>query len=136
MSAMAAIATDGLVSCEFTTQTVDSDILYDFIRGSLIPQMNSFDGTSPKSVLIMDNCSIHHVPEIASLLRNAGILVLFLPPYSPDYNPIEEAFSFVKSYLRKHDELVQVLSNPISVVQSAFHSISPHHCLQWIRHSG
>jgi len=41
------------------------------------------------------------------LLHNAGILVLFLPPYSPVLNPAEEAFSYIKSYLKKHDEMLQ-----------------------------
>ncbi len=58
--------------------------------------MNSFDGTSSKSVIVLDNCSIHHVPEVIKLLEDAGILVMFLPPYSPDFNPIEETFSSVK----------------------------------------
>ena len=73
---------------------------YNFVRGSLIPNMNPFDGSSPKSIVVMDNCSIHHVQEVANLFQSTGILVMFLPPYSPDYNPVEEAFSFVKYYLK------------------------------------
>ena len=65
ISAIVAIASDGVVSVQLTTSTVDSDLFFDYIRGSLIPQMNSFDGTSPKSVVIMDNCSIHHISEVA-----------------------------------------------------------------------
>lgn len=51
----------------------------------------------------MDNCSVHHVPEVKGMFMNVGIPVFFLPPYSPDYNPIEEMFSYVKTYLRRHD---------------------------------
>ena len=91
ISAIAAIATDGIVSLELYAGTTNSDIFYDFVRGSLIPQMSTFNGTNHKSIVIMDNCSIHHVPEVKRLFLNAGILVIFLPPYSPDYNPIEEA---------------------------------------------
>ena len=64
ISAIAAIATDGLVALELTAETVNSDFFFDYIRGSLIPQMNQFDGVSPKSIVIMDNCSIHHVAEV------------------------------------------------------------------------
>ena len=136
-SAIAAIATDGLVAIsEPTSSTIDSESFFDFIRGSLIPQMNSFDGSSPKSIVIMDNCTIHHVPEVKSMFDDVGIPVLFLPPYSPDYNPIEEAFSYVKSYLRKHDDLLQAIGDPRSVIQSAFHSITANQCMQWIKHSG
>lgn len=133
ISAIAAIACDGLVSLELSTGTVNSDFFYDFVRGSLIPQMSTFDGTSHGSIIIMDNCSIHHVPEVRRLFLDAGIPVLFLPPYSPDYNPIEESFSYVKSYLRKHDSVLQSISDPCLIVESAFHS---NHCLQWIAHSG
>ena len=55
--------------------------------------MNMFDGVSEKSIVIMDNCSIHHVAEVKRMFMDSGIAVFFLPPYSPDYNPIEETFS-------------------------------------------
>ena len=110
VSAIAAISTDGVVCLELSTQTVDSDMFYDFIRGNLIPQMARFDGINLKSIVILDNCTVHHVEEVESMLRDAGIAVLFLPPYSPDYNPIEEAFSYVKYYLKKHDNILQLLS--------------------------
>lgn len=136
VSAIAAISTEGLVALELSTGTVNSDLFYDFIRGSLIPQMNIFDGVSPKSIVIMDNCSIHHVQEVERLFNDAGIPVIFLPPYSPDYNPIEETFSYIKYYLKKHDDILQALSDPCSIIKSAFYSITPEHCLQWIEHSG
>ena len=99
ISAIAAIASDGLVSVELTTGSVNSEVFFDYVRGSLIPRMNSFDSTSPKSIAIMDNCAIHHVSEVAQLFQDAGILLSFLPPYSPDYNPIEETFSYVKQVI-------------------------------------
>lgn len=58
--------------------------------------MEPFDGSPKKSVIIMDNCTIHHVHHVKQLLDDAGILLFFLPPYSPDFNQIEEAFSSVK----------------------------------------
>ena len=77
----------------------------------------------------MDNCSVHHVEDqVTELLRQAGIVVLFLPPYSPDLtpledlnpleplNPLEEAFGYVKGYLRKH-ELFQINSFPYRLDQ-------------------
>ena len=56
--------------------------------------------------------------------------------YSPDLNPIEEAFSYVKQYLKKHDELLQVLGDPSHILQAAFDSITSEHCNAWITHSG
>jgi len=49
------------------------------------------------SVIIMDNARIHHDSELIALLKELGCHVVFLPPYSPDYNPIETAFSTIKS---------------------------------------
>ena len=51
MSGIAAIAINGLLALNLTTETVNSDIFYDFIRGSLIPQMRQFDGSNPRSRL-------------------------------------------------------------------------------------
>ena len=66
--------------------------------------MLTYDGLAPLSILLMDNCSIHHVDSVKETLRSVGILVRYLPPYSPDYNPIEEAFSFVKAFLKDHEQ--------------------------------
>lgn len=136
-SAIAAICTEGLVALELKSgSSVDSQVFYDFIRGDLIPQMNPFDGSSPKSIVIMDNCAVHHVLEVKQLFDAVGIPVFFLPPYSPDYNPIEETFSYVKYYLKQHDELIQRLGNPEVIVRAAFNSITPSQCKGWIDHCG
>ena len=78
------------------------------VRSTLIPAMMPFDGINPRSILVMDNCSIHHVHEVRDVLLHAGIVTLFLPPYSPDMNPAEEAFSYVKGYLKKHDNFYKL----------------------------
>lgn len=135
-NAIAAISSSGLVSLEVVTTTVNGEMFFDYVRSCLIPNMMPFNGENPRSIALMDNCSIHHVCEVLDLFHQSGILVLFLPPYSPDLNPCEEAFSFVKSYLRKHDELLQVLPTPLDVIKSAFNSISADLCRSWISHSG
>ena len=59
----------------------------------LLPILLPFDGgDNPCSVVILDNASIHHVEAVTQLISATGALVQFLPPYSPDLNPIEEAF--------------------------------------------
>ena len=136
VNAIAAISLTGLVASELTTSTVARENFYDFIRGSLIPQMMPFNGSNPRSVAVMDNLSVHHVHEVEEHFHQAGILLLFLPAYSPDLNPMEEAFSFIKNYLRKHDDLLQVIPDPTVVIKAAFHAITPEHCKSWITHSG
>lgn len=113
---------------------LDGEKFCDFVRGTLIPNMLPFDGLKPTSMVVMDNCSIHHVAEVKSMLDDAGILPMYLPPYSPDMNPMEEAFGYIKGYLKKHDDIADAFSNPISLIQSAFDSITIEHCRAWINH--
>ena len=73
--------------------------------------------------------------EVRELLQQAGIVVLFLLTYSPDLNSLEEAFSYVKQYLRRHDELLQVIRDPRDIIKRAFQSITSEHCNSWISHA-
>ena len=136
VNAIAAIASSGLVAFDTVIGSVNGHTFFDFLRGTLIPQMMPFNGTNPHSVLILDNCSIHHVLEVKDLLQQSGILVLYLPPYSPDLNPIEEAFNCVKCYLRKHDVVLQSGVPIATILKAAFESITDDQCNAWITHSG
>ena len=100
INAIAAISQEGVVATELVSGSVNRVIFFDFVRSVLIQEMIPFDGVNPRSILIMDNCSVHHVDEVKSVLQQAGIVTLYLPPYSPDFNPAEEAFSYVKGYLK------------------------------------
>ena len=71
--------------------------------------MHPYDGLAPRSVAVMDNCSIHHVNTLTNLFQEAGIVFIFLSPYSPDYNPIELAFSKVKYFFKEHDSVMQAM---------------------------
>jgi transposase len=66
--------------------------------------MNPFPG--PRSVLILDNASCHRSQELKDMCEEAGVILDFLPPYSPDFNPIEESFSALKAWVRRNRELV------------------------------
>ena len=136
ISAIAAISSAGMVSLELEYGSVNSDTFYDFVRGSLIPNMHPYDGIAPKSVAIMDNCSIHHVNAVTDLFQAAGVMVVFLPPYSPDYNPIELAFSSVKYFLKEHDMVMQAMQDPVPLIKCAFDHISVEMCNAWISYCG
>lgn len=71
-------------------------LFHDFIEG-LLDRMQPFP--APNSVIVMDNARIHKNPHIVELIEEHGMHVLFLPPYFPDYNPIELAFSVIKAYV-------------------------------------
>ena len=136
VSAIAAMTTTGILAVELRKGSVNGDHFFDYVRGSLIPEMLPFDGRNPKSIAVMDNCSIHHVQPVKQLFKEAGILQLFLPPYSPDCMPIEETFSYIKYYLKDHDELWQAMTDPTVLVQAAFDSVNSTQCKGWISDCG
>ena len=97
--------------------------------------MQPFDGHSKHSEVVMDNCAIHHVDFVTEIFREAGILVIFLPPCSPDYNPIELTFSTIKYYLKDHDNILEQLPtrDALQIVQAAFdNTATPQYCNSWI----
>ena len=93
ISSIACISMKGVLECTMVTGSVDGDTFHAFVHSKLLPLLMPFNGKNPHSVVVMDNASIHHVDGIMELITGVGALLIFLPPYSPDYNPIEEAFS-------------------------------------------
>ena len=133
ISAIVGMSSDGVKAYELTTGSTDSIKFMDFIRGNLIPSMQPFP--NEHSIIIMDNCSIHHTQEVKDLIDSLGIVVFYLPPYSPDYNPIEELFSYLKYYLKEHEELVQLLPTPTAIIEEALESVTSLQCNGWINDS-
>lgn len=93
-----------------------------------------FDGINPHSVVILDNCSVHHCETALQMIQEVGAIVHFLPPYSPDYNPIEETFSKVKAEMKSMEKEAQV-TDIETLVLSAFSCITVNDCKQSIKDS-
>jgi transposase len=75
----------------------------------------------PGQVLVMDNLSAHKGQSVKELIERQGSELLYLPPYSPDFNPIEEAFAKIKGILRKaeartRETLVEAMGSAISAL--------------------
>jgi len=84
-----------------------------FVREHLIPVLMPFNGSNSHSIVLMDNASVHHAQEVIDLIKDqAQAKVIFLPPYSPDLNPVEPVFSNVKGIMKANDTLFQVYSAP------------------------
>ncbi|KAH9446421.1 hypothetical protein Pst134EA_011271 [Puccinia striiformis f. sp. tritici] len=99
-----AISTSGLVAHMVQEETVERNDFEFYLEQILLPAMNPFPG--PNSVLIMDNAQIHHNGLVADLVEERGCLLIYLPAYSPEFNPIEKAFSVYKSTLGRYEELL------------------------------
>jgi transposase len=78
--------------------SADATVFEDFIE-RLLRHCQRYP--APKSVLVMDNTSFHRSERIKQLCSDAGVKLLYLPPYSPDFNPIEEFFAELKRYIKK-----------------------------------
>src|ERR1044071_2664536 len=72
--------------------------------------MNSYPNIN--SVLVLDNARIHHDDILIEYIEAFGGHVEFLPPYSPDFNPIESSFSVIKSFLQRYRDFVNLYSDP------------------------
>ena len=77
LSSVAAISIDGVIAVDFSHDSMNAEFFYEFGQGSLIPNLLPFNGQNSKSVVIMDNCSIHHADYVEQLFHIAGILLLF-----------------------------------------------------------
>jgi len=71
-----------------------------------------------------------------TLTRLIEIMLLYLPPYSPDLNPIEESFSTWKAYLRRHGETLRGHDDPIFILQDTLGCITAEMALNWFQHAG
>lgn len=105
-----------------------SERFVDYLRNILIPTL------SPDSIVVMDNMRSHHTQAVKDLLEQAGVRYLYLPPYSPDLNPIEKMWSKLKAFLRKAK--VRLLEKLPDAVRAAFKTISSQDCSGWFRFCG
>ena len=77
-------------------RSTDSAVFEVWFEGRLMPEL------SPGDVVIMDNAQFHRKGALRKIASRHGVLVLFLPPYSPDYNPIEKLWANMKRWLKKN----------------------------------
>ena len=109
-SAITAISVRGVQDVVLAEGSVNGEAFAKFVEDSLVPILQPFNCSNPNSIVVMDNASIHHVDEVAELIIQTGALLYFLPPYSPDLNPVEQVFSKVKAIMKENDQLFQVYS--------------------------
>lgn len=98
MTFLAALRCDRIDAPCVLDQPVNGDSFLDYVEQCLIPTLSVGD------IVIMDNLSSHKRPAIRNAIRSVGARLLFLPPYSPDLNPIEQVFAKLKHLMRKAAE--------------------------------
>jgi len=107
---------------------VNQDVFQSFVRQVLVPSLSPGDG------VVMDNLSSHKGVGVRALIESAGATLLYLPPYSPDLNPIELAFSKLKQWLRSAGH--RTMNALWSDLQRMLEQITPHDAAGFYRHCG
>ena len=136
INAIGAMSIYGMEDAFITERNVNGEIFENFLRTSLLPVLQPFNGYNSHSVVIMDNASIHHLDNVIRMISQAGALLRFLPPYSPELNPIENVFSKVKSFLKANDNVYLCTRSPTLLVTMAFCTITQNDCINYVKHSG
>jgi transposase len=106
---------------------VDADVFTAYLEQVLCPCLRQGD------TLILDNLSTHKIHSVNRLLSARGVNVRYLPPYSPDLNPIELAFAKLKAHLRQ--AAARTLEDLLGAVAAALHSFSAQHCRGFFHHA-
>ncbi len=125
---IAGLAPDGIVAPFVVDQPMNRAIFTQYIRQFLAPTLR------PGDIVILDNLSSHKGQEAISIVEQCGAKMLFLPPYSPDLNPIELVFAKLKTLLRKAQERSRdALWDRTGQLLDLFPA---HECQNYIRHAG
>ena len=125
---LAALTTQGLQAPMIIESPTDGDVFLAYLEQVLCPQLR------PGQVVIMDNLSAHKVAGVEQLIAATGARLVYLPPYSPDFNPIEQAWSKIKQWLRAAKaRTAEALDQAIT---EALKTITTDNAAAWFRHCG
>jgi transposase len=127
LSTIAALTVNGMLGCGSFDGATDTETFVTFVREGLVPHLKS------GQVVVLDNLPAHKSAKVDALIESVGARVLRLPPYSPDFNPIEMAISKIKSILRKLarrtvDALFHAITEAVGSITAADAINFIHHC--------
>jgi transposase len=128
VTVIAAMGPDGVRAPVVFEGAVNAATFLTYVEQVLVPALRRGD------VVIFDNLSSHLSPEVFRAIERAGASVLPLPPYSPDFNPIEEMFSKVKEFLRRVG--ARAKEHLYEAIGDGLQEVTPRDILGWFRHAG
>lgn len=128
LTILGALTLTGLGAAMTISGAATGEVFLAFTREVLVPTLR------PGQIVVMDNLSSHKVAGVREAIEATGAALVYLPPYSPDMNPIEPAWSKLKNFLRSfgarsHDALNVGVAMAIT-------AITPSDCAGWFRHCG
>jgi len=118
----------GVIAPMLIDQPMDGEIFLAWCEQMLAPALR------PGDIVIMDNLPAHKVAGIRDIIEAGGATLLYLPPYSPDFNPIENAFAKLKAHVRKH--AARTIDALEAAAADALRHFKPAECANFFSHAG
>jgi transposase len=125
---IAGLRVNGLCAPAVFDGPIDTPTFLAYVEQVLVPALR------PGDVVVLDNLAVHKQPAVQAAIERVGAQLRFLPPYSPDFNPIEQAFAKLKAFLRaarprSFDQVVQLVAIALGL-------FTAQECLNFVRHCG
>jgi transposase len=128
LTVLAALTVEGVLASMTIESPTDGDVFLAFLEQVLGPRLE------PGHIVVLDNLGAHKVDGVRGLIESRGAQLLYLPPYSPDFNPIEQAWSKLKQLLR--GARARVLDQLEPAIARAIAAITPQNAQAFFRHCG
>jgi transposase len=125
---VAGLTHDGILAPMLLPRPMTGDLFKQWLEEWLIPEMQ------PGSIVVLDNLAAHKVAGVRQCLEAAGMGLLYLPPYSPDLNPIELAFAKIKRALRRMAP--RSFSAICEALRTILNTLKPAECANYLQHAG
>jgi transposase len=118
----------GMIAAMTVESPTDGDVFLAYVEQVLCPRLE------PGQVVVMDNLPAHKVEGVRCLIAATGAELLYLPPYSPDFNPIEQAWSRIKQQLRSAK--ARTLETLEAAITESLAAVTPSHAAAWFANCG
>jgi transposase len=125
---LAGLRAEGLTAPAVFNGPIDNVSFLAYVEQVLVPTLRAGD------VVVLDNLAVHKQPEVQQAIEAVGAHLRFLPPYSPDFNPIEQVFAKLKALLRAARP--RTFDHVCAVLAAALRLFAPDECARYIRHCG
>lgn len=128
LTLLGAITLDGLLAAMTIEAPTDGDVFLAYLEQVLCPRLCA------GHIVVMDNLAAHKSPAVRACIEQTGARLLYLPPYSPDFNPIEQCWSKIKEYLRAAK--ARLLETLDQAVTEAIATVTAENTAAWFHHCG
>lgn len=130
-SVLPALSMDGYLQEPLIIQgSVTAELFNEWMEDKVVPQCGR--GT----IFVMDNASIHRTPELHGIIERTGMRLEYLPPYSPDLNPIEQSFNVLKAWVRRHIDTMTQFEDFAAFIKHAVEEVGARSACEWFKESG